>query len=403
MNRDVTKPDGTESSADPYDLPEETLRARRNAKWNLYGPDVLPAFVAEMDFAIAGPIQAAIERNTAFGDYGYPLRRGGKPETIVAKLFAERMKAKFGWEAAPDLAYVITDLVQGTFAAITAFSDPGDGVILHVPAYPPFREAIAGTHRALIPLTMRDDGHRFRFDLDEISAAVDERTRIILLCNPQNPTGRVFTREELMQLARFAIARDLIVISDEIHCDLVYPGRHHTPFAALGPEVAERTVTLGSATKGFNIPGLRCAVMQFGTAELRDRFARRIHYRVLGSNSAIGVDATIAAWEEGEAWLTATMRHLHKARDHVMARLRAETPEIRVHAPEATYLAWLDCSALQLNGSAYQFFLDHARIGFSPGESFDPACKDFVRLNFATSIARIDAIIDRMIGALRRR
>jgi cystathionine beta-lyase len=231
---------------------------------------------------------------------------------------------------------------------------------------------------------------------------VDKRTRIFSLCNPQNPTGRVFTRDELIALSHFAEARNLIVISDEIHSDLVYPGHEHIPFASLSPEAAARTITLNSATKSFNIPGLRCAVIAFGSAALRDRFHKRIPPRLTGSANVVGADATVAAWTDGQPWLDAVLAHLLKARNRVTEVLAKEAPQIRFHAPEATYLTWLDCSRLELSAPAFQYFLNTAKIGFSAGETFDPACPQFVRFNFATSMPILDEMLDRFITATRR-
>ena len=385
-----------------FELSQAELQARRNAKWNQYAADVIPAFVADMDFAVAAPIQAAIERIVGDRDDGYPLRNGEMADRLVANAFSMRMKSQYGWDLSPDLVLPVADLVQGTYAPILAFSDPGDGVVLQVPNYPPFRDAIGTTERRLLALPMRDDGTRHVFDMAELASLVDKRTRIFVLCNPQNPTGRVFSRGELLALGQFAIEHDLIVISDEIHSDLVYPGHQHIPFASLDPEIATRTVTLNSATKSFNIPGLRCALIAFGTAELRDRFHKRIPAKLTGSANIVGADATVAAWTQGQPWLDAVMDHLLKARNRVKDVLAAEVPQIRLHAPEATYLAWLDCSELKLSSSAFQFFLDKARIGFSAGETFDPGCAQFVRFNFGTSMTILDEILDRMLTATRQ-
>jgi cystathionine beta-lyase len=385
-----------------FELDRSVLQSRRNTKWNQYEVDVLPAFVAEMDFAVAAPIQAAIERIVRDGDYGYPQRDGQRIDVAVAWAFISHMKTRYGWDVSPDLVVPISDLVQGTYAPIIAFSDPGDGVILQTPNYPPFREAITTTERRLISLPMRDDGIRHVFDLGELAPADCKDARIFVLCNPQNPTGRVFRRDELLAIARFVIEHDLIVISDEIHSDLVYGGYQHIPFASLGPEVAARTVTLNSATKSFNIPGLRCAVLAFGSDELRARFHRRIPSRLLGGCNIMGVDATVAAWTLSQPWLDAVMAHLTKARGLVAQVLRAEVPDVRFHVPEATYLAWLDCSRITRPGSAFQFFLDQARIGFSAGETFDPACARFVRLNFATSMPILQEILDRFVRAVKQ-
>jgi cystathionine beta-lyase len=385
-----------------FELSHSALQARRNAKWNQYGADVIPAWVADMDFAVAAPIQAAIERIVRERDYGYPLRNGGKADRWVADAFATRMKSRFGWECSSDLVVPMADLVQGTCAPILAFSDPGDGVVLQVPNYPPFRDTINSTERKLLTLAMRDNGTRHVFDMAELKKLVDKRTRIFVLCNPQNPTGRVFTREELLALGEFAIAHDLIVISDEIHSDLVYPSHQHIPFASLGPDIAARTVTLNSATKSFNIPGLRCALIAFGTEALRDRFHKRIPLRLTGQGNVMGIDATVAAWTECEPWLDTVMAHLLKARNRLVDVLAAEAPAIHLHAPEATYLAWLDCRRLNLSTSAFEFFLKNARIGFSAGEAFDPDCTQFVRFNFATSMPILDQMLDRIVTAIRQ-
>jgi cystathionine beta-lyase len=274
-------------------------------------------------------------------------------------------------------------------------------VILQVPNYPPFREAIEHTGRKLIPLPMECHADGYRFNLERLEARIDARARIFLLCNPQNPTGRVFTRAELEQVAAFAERHDLIVVSDEIHADLVHPGSRHVPFASLSPRAAARTITLNSATKSFNIPGLRCGVAHFGSRELMERFHRRIPARLTGAPNNIGIDATAAAWTDDGPWLGAVRDHLLAMRDHACASLRRELPQIRFHVPESTYLLWLDCSALDIGGSAARYFLEHARVGLSPGEQFLPGSQHRVRLNFATSKPILDEILERMASAIR--
>src|SRR5258708_497785 len=184
-----------------FELSHSALQARRNTKWNQYDADVLPAFVADMDFTVAAPIQAVIERIVRDRDYGYPMRNGERPDRLVANAFATRMQSRYGWELSPDLVLPLADLVQGTYAPILAFSDPGDGVVLQPPNYPPFRDAITTTERELLALPMRDDGTRFVFDMAELERLVNQRTRIFVLCNPQNPSGRVFSRDELLALS----------------------------------------------------------------------------------------------------------------------------------------------------------------------------------------------------------
>ena len=380
-------------TATDFDIP--TLRARRTNKWHKFAPDVLPAWVADMDFGVAPPIAAAMKRLTDNQEYGYAARDG-----VLAEAFARRMAERFDWHADPADTIGLGDLVQASFSSVMAFSEPGDGILLQLPSYPPFMGAIADTGRRLIANPMRDDGTHWVLDLP---ASVDPRTRMLIFCHPQNPTGRCFNRTELEAVADFAIRHDLIVVSDEIHADIVYPGGQHIPLASLGAEIAARTITITSATKSFNIPALRCAVMHFGAPALKARFVSRIPSRLLGSPSVTGVDATVAAWDEGQAWFDEILAYLQANRDWLAATIAAELPGVTMRLPQATYLAWLDCRGLDLPTSAGQFFLDKARVGLNFGETFGPEYDGFARLNFATPRPVFREIVGRMTEAVRRR
>jgi cystathionine beta-lyase len=385
-----------------FTLPLDVLRARQNVKWRKYAADVLPAWVAEMDFSVAYPIRRAIERTVREQDYGYPQRDGMTGGEALAQSFARRMQARFGWAIDPALVVPLGDLVQGTFAALWAFSDANDGVLLQIPAYPPFKASIEGTGRRLIAHRLPRGPNGFLTDtagLERLAGGA----RVLLLCNPQNPTGRVYTRAELLEIGRIAIAHDLVIVSDEIHADLVYDGARHIPIASLSAEIAARTVTITSPTKSFNIPGMHCGVAHFGSQALLDRFRQRLPGRIIGGPGIMGIDATIAAWDESQPWLDGVLAQLAANRARVGEFLAGELPEIRWYAPEATYLAWLDCSALKLPGTGFDFFHDRARVAFNPGESFDPECKDFVRLNFATSGPILEQILGRMRDAVRQK
>ncbi len=380
-------------------LPAETMRARRGIKWHRYPEHVLPAWVADMDFAVAEPVQQALVRLVEAQDYGYPWRAG---DEALASAFAYRMRDRFGWEIDPDLVLPVADLVQALFASALAFSEPGDGIITQTPIYPPFLMAIDRTGRRRVENPLRDTGSRFELDVAGLRAAVDDTTRILFLCNPHNPTGRVFSEAELRALADLALERDLLIVSDEIHCDLVYSGHRHIPIATLSPEVAARTITLNSATKSFNIAGLRCAVMYFGSAELKERFHRTIPERLLGAVCSPGIDATIAAWRHAQPWLDSVMLLLGENRDRVAGFVRAELPGVRHYPPEATYLAWLDFRDVRLPApTPFDFFLEHARCGFNPGADFGPPGATCVRVNFATSPEILEQILERMAGAVR--
>ena len=261
----------------------DQLLARQSFKWRQYQPGVLAACVADMDLGTAPAVQAALAQVLQRVDFTYPLRDGRKADRAVAHAFAARMRRLYGWQAEADQVLVLPDLVQATFAAVMAFTDPGDGVVVQVPHYAPFREAVEGTGRRLIPLEMRAGADGYQLDLERLAHAIDVRTRVLILCNPHNPTGRVLSRAELDSVLAFAERHALIVVSDEIHADLVYPGARHLPFASLSGAAAARTVTLNSAHKSFNIAGLRCAVAHFGTPELQRRFHARLPARLTGA------------------------------------------------------------------------------------------------------------------------
>lgn len=380
------------------DLDIATLRARRTSKWHKFAPDVLPAWVADMDFGIAPPIAAALTRLIDNQELGYAAR-----ENALAEAFARRMQSRFGWKTDPADAIAIGDLVQASFSSVMAFSEPGDAILLQLPSYPPFMRAIEDTGRRLLPNPMRDNGTRWMLDLEAYESAPDPRLRMMIFCHPQNPTGRAYTRAELEAVASFVIRHDLVVVSDEIHADIVYPGSVHIPLSSLSPEIAARTITITSATKSFNIPALRCAVVHFGSPALKARFERAIPSRLLGSPGVTGIDATVAAWDEGQPWLDAVIGKLRANRDWLAATLAAELPGVTLRVPEATYLAWLDCRALELPVPAGQFFLDKARVGLNFGETFGPDYAGFARLNFATSAPILAEIVGRMIAAVRGR
>lgn len=389
----------TIAAVDGIDLPIETMRRRRGAKWRAYGEDVLPAWIADMDFDVAEPVQRALVRLVSERDYGYAHREG---EERLEVAFAARMRERFGWEVDPDRVVPVADLVQAIVAAVVAFSERGDGVVVQTPIYPPFLGAIADTGRRRVVNALVDDGRRLVLDADGLGRAVDAGTRVLLLCNPHNPSGRVLERGELEAVARVAVERDVVIVADEAHCDLVYPGHRHVPVATLGDEVAARTVTLHTATKSFNIPGLRCGVVHFGSEALLRRFGETFPRRLLGAVGVMGVDATVAAWREGQPWLDAVLGALRSNRDRLAEWVAGVAPAIRHHLPEATFLAWLDCRDLGLPSPPRQFFLDEARVALHGGADFGPGADAGVRLNFATSPAILDELLGRMTAALER-
>lgn len=373
------------------------LRSRGGGKWRRYPPDVLPAYVADLDFKVAPAVQAALHRFVEHQDYGYGLH---EEVEALYDAFAKWMARRHGWNPDPALTMALDDVVQGIVATQVAYSAPGEGVLVQTPAYPPFLKTIASSGRRLVENSMRDSGERFEIDFDGLER-VAPQARILLLCNPHNPTGRVFSRDELEGIAAIARRHDLVIVADEIHADIVFGGANHIAMETIHG-AAERTVTLTSATKSFNIPGARTAVVHFGDAALRDRFVAAMPDHLLGRPSRFGVDATVAAWTESDAWLHATLAYLARNRDTV-SRWAAATPHIGYRVPEATFLAWLDCRKLGLEPSPYEFFLESAKVGLSDGIEFGGPGAGHVRLNFGTSAEILEEILSRISRALEDR
>lgn len=378
------------------DLDPERLRSTRSGeKWHEFADDVLPAWVADMDFPVAEPIQRTLRRMVEDSDVGYPINM--QPSHLPS-VFAERVRRTWNWNVNPELVEVITDVVQGLYIGVETLSEPGDGVLIQTPVYPPFLRIAPHTKRRSVISPYTADS---QIDFDALRAAIDDTTRVFLLCNPQNPTGRAFSADELQRLAEIAIEHDLVVLADEIHGDLVYDGRTHVPFATLGPEIEARTITFTSATKAFNIAGLRCAVAVMGSPELKQRF-NAIHRNIRGGSNAPGLAATRVAWTECEDWLVEVRAYLQANRDFVADFVRDQMPGIRQAKPEATYLAWLDCRDLDLPLAPERWFLEKAKVGLSAGPNFGEAGQGFVRVNFATARNILTEVLERMAKSLSR-
>ena len=388
------------------DLDLAALNARPSEKWGTYpDPDVICCWVAEMDYPLARPIHDVLQRQVATDDVGYLVEMR---ETGLTEAFAARMDECLGWQVDPRRCEVLSEVVQGLYIALEAYSAPGEGAVVQTAIYPPFLSAVREMKRTLVDnrLVRSGDARDARFEIDfdalrrALSDGVDANTRTLLFCNPHNPTGRVFDRSELEALAEIALANDLVVVSDEIHSDLVFDGREHIPFATLSPEIEARTVTLTSATKAFNIPGLRTAIAHFGSKDLHDRFNGAVNRHIRGGIGLLGVYATIAAWQHSQPWVEQVRDHLQANRDFTTAFLRERCPELRFAPQEATYLMWFDTSAYGLEPSPARFFYEHGRIAMSDGRMFGPGHEDFVRLNIATSRPILAEILERFANAL---
>jgi cysteine-S-conjugate beta-lyase len=379
---------------DPFGLRSldvEQARTRPGAKWQFH-PAAYAAWVADMDFPIAPAIRDRLIE-VATTDVGYPVwggKRGVSPAVIA---FIDRMVERYGWSPRPEWLFEMNDVIQGVRVAVHHLTRPGDGVVLHTPAYHPFLDTIDSMHRRIVRVPSP-------FDHDALDSTLGrEPARLMILCNPHNPTGHVFTRPELEHIAEIAARHDLVVVADEVHADLVHAPHGHVPFESLGPEVASRTITVTSASKAFNLAGLRWAIVHAGSEAMRSALdALPAHY--LGTPNVMAVEATATAWAAGDAWLESVRAVLDENRQALSGLLAARLAGVRYTPPEATYLAWLDCRELGLGDDPSLTFRERG-VELSPGPQFGEEGRGHVRLNFATSPAILAETVAAMSGGRR--
>ncbi len=368
-----------------------------SSKWRKYGPDVLPLWVADMDFQSPEPVIRALRERVEHGVFGYLTFE--QPE--FHELFADRLLKRYGWRVSPDAVVLIPGVIPGFNVAGRILSTPGDGLVLQTPVYPPILRAASsiGLTREEAPLARRTNG-RYEVDIDAFTAAIRDRTRLFLLCNPHNPVGRVFTRDELTSLAQVCLRRGLAIVADEIHCELTLGSQRHTPIASLDPEIAEQTITLMAPSKTFNLAGLKCSVAVIPNAALREKFVNgRID--LVQTVNVLGYTAAFAAYRDGQPWLDELLRYLEANRDFVTEYVRTRLPGVAMYPPEATYLAWLDCrNAGEAGRDPYTFFLERARVALNDGALFGPGGAGHVRLNFGCPRSMLAKALDQMRDAL---
>ncbi len=372
-------------------------RSTESNKWQKFPADVLPLWVADMDFRSPEPVVRALRERVEHGIFGYAVEQPEFYEVII-----DRLLKRYGWRVEREAILTIPGVIPGFNLAARALAEPGDGVLLTTPLYPPLLrvpENVKLTSDAAL-LAPGADG-RYAIDWDAFGRAIQPRTRFLLLCNPHNPIGRVYTREELTRMADTALRRGLAIVSDEIHCDLVYNGHRHVPIASLSPEVEQHTLTFIAPSKTWNLPGLKASIAIIPNAELRARFVA-CQLDLVRAINVLGYVAMLAAYRDGQPWLDEALAYLEANRDHVVATVRREMPGVATAPPEATYLAWLDCRQAGIpDGDPYTFFLDRAKVALNDGKAFGRGGEGFVRLNFACPRATLDEGLRRMARALR--
>lgn len=376
----------------------DTLPNRRNtesAKWGEVGDDDLPMWVADMDFHSPESVIQALRDRVDHGVFGYANTPDGLKESVVAWL-----AKRHGWVVTPDDLILVPGVVAGFNLAAHAVTRPGDGVVIQTPAYGPFFSVAgnAGLIQQEMKLTMAPDG-QYYLDYDRFEACMAGRSRIFMLCNPQNPTGRVFRKGELEKMAEICLRNDVLICSDEIHSDLIFSGNKHIPIASLSPEIAASTITLLAPSKTFNIAGLKASIAVITDEDLRKRFIGS-RKGLLGSVNLFGQYAMRAAYQEGEDWLEALLVYLEANRDFLYDFVKNQLPGIQMAKPEGTFLGWLDCRDLEIEGKPSDFIKEKAKIVMNDGEWFGKSGTGFTRLNFGCPRAILVEALQRMKEAL---
>ena len=376
----------------------EQLRQAGGLKWSLY-PDAIGAFVAEMDFGTAEPVRRALHDVVDRGLLGY------LPPWLLEEMsrawsgFAQQ---RFGWSVPPERVRPLADVVSGLVAAIEHFSEPDRPIILPTPAYMPFLVVPRELGRDIIQVPMAHDGDRHVYDLDALEAAYAAGGDLLVLVNPHNPIGRVLEPAEMLAIAEVVDRHGGRVFSDEIHAPLVYDGHTHVPYASLSETTAAHTVTAVSASKAWNLPGLKCAQLVLSNDADAARWQQVGTFAEHGASNP-GVAANIAAYTEGGPWLDAVLTHLDGSRKLLGDLLATHLPEVRYRAPEGTYLAWLDCRELGLGDHPAEFFAEHAGVALTDGPACGEVGAGFARCNFATPRAVMERTVEQMAEAVRRR
>ncbi len=382
-------------------------RQSHSTKWNQYDPDVLPLWVADMDFPAPEPVIAALHRAVEHGIFGYE-----DVSHSLCKIVSERMQRLYNWQVTPEMVVAIPGLVSGFNVAARVACAPEEGVLMQTPVYFPFLHVHENTGLVRQTARLRQVNHtctlHYEVDWDAFEAAVnlDEAcTRMFLLCQPHNPTGQIYNRSELTHMAEICESEDIIICSDEIHSELLLDGARHLPIATLSPEIEARTITLIAPSKTFNVAGLFCGFAIIPEASLRKRFEAEAERMTLHVSSLSLIAAEAALGGECDAWLADLCAYLAANRDFLVGYVRENLPGIRTSVPNATYLAWLDCGDLlasgQISGSPHKFFLEKARVALNEGAVFGPGGEGFVRLNFGCPRQTLAEALERMSAALR--
>ena len=372
----------------------DTLIDRRDTasqKWERYrDTEILPMWVADTDFMAPPSVIQALQQRIAHGVFGYT-----NTPAELNQLVIERMQSFYQWEIKADWLVWLPGLVCGLNLACRAVGDPGNDIISPQPIYPPFVSAPHLSKRRVVQIPMKQVDARYILDFEALEDSITPDTHLILFCNPHNPGGTVYREEELQQLADIAKKHQLVICSDEIHCDLILqPELTHIPLATLNPEIAARTITLMAPSKTYNIAGLGCSFAIIPDEQLRKQFIN-VRKGIVPDVNLLGYTAAIGAYQAGDTWNQKQLSYLRENRDYLVKEIN-QIPGLKLNPIEATYLAWIDVSAAKLDNPAH--FFEQAGIGMSPGRDFGDA--NYMRLNFGCPKPMLEEAVKRIKNAL---
>jgi cystathionine beta-lyase len=352
-------------------------RKSDSIKWKYFPNDVIPLWVADMDFTSPLEVISALHNRVEHGVFGY-----GENSITLAELVVERMERLHRWKIDVEDVLLLPGVITGFNLACQALTTPGDSLLIQPPIYPPFFGVAANAKVKEIQCPLENDGFgNYAINYSKLEKGL-EQSRFLLFCNPHNPIGKVYTRAELVKVSEICLRNDVYVCSDEIHSDLVYKGSLHIPIASLGKDIAQKSITLIAPSKTFNIAGLDCAILICQNKELM-KLIKNERRGIVGGVNILGNAAAIAAYQYGQPWLEEILQYLQENRDYLCQYIQENIPGILTRTPDATYLAWLNCAALNLLKEPYDFFLQNAKVGLNRGSEFGGDGNAFVRLNLA--------------------
>ncbi|MBT2287681.1 pyridoxal phosphate-dependent aminotransferase [Paenibacillus albidus] len=375
-------------------------RNTRSYKWDqsekLFGDkDIMPLWVADMDFESPPAVKEALKRRLEQGVYGYSVPSEGYTQAITGWF-----RRRHGWDIAPEWISDSPGIVTSLSLSVELFSEPGEAVILQSPVYYPFYDVIQlnGRKVAKNPLILRNG--RYEMDYAQLEELMQAGAKLLLLCSPHNPGGRVWEREELLQLGELCLRYGVTVISDEIHCDLALPGHRHIPFASLSEEIADITLTTLASTKTFNLPGLQTSFIVASNPDLKRKFDARVKALSLHMAGFLAPEAVEAAYNEGEEWLDELLTYVAANADYAADYLSLNLPEVKIMQPEATYLLWIDCRGLKLDVAGLKRLMHReAKVAFNEGSVFGSEGEGYLRINLACPRSILAEALERFCRA----